>query len=50
MPAAVVPVAQSKEGLPIAVQIAARPFEDEHALGVASILDAVFGYRIPPGL
>ena len=50
MPAAVVPVAQSKEGLPIAVQIAARPFEDENALGVASILDAVFGYRIPPGL
>lgn len=50
MPAAVVPIGQSKEGLPIAVQIAARPFEDENALGVAAILDAVFGYRIPPAL
>ena len=47
MPAAVVPVGSSPEGLPIGVQIAARPFEDESALGVAALLDAVFGYRIP---
>ena len=48
MPAAVVPIAMSPEGLPIGVQIAARPFEDETALGVAAILDHTFGYRIPP--
>ncbi len=46
-PAAVVPVGES-EGLPIGVQIIARPFEDETALGIASIVDAAFGYRPPP--
>ncbi len=47
-PAAVVPVGKSAEGLPIAVQIAARPFEDETVLGVAAVLDAAFGYSPPP--
>jgi amidase len=47
-PAAVVPVGCSREGLPIGVQIVARPFEDETALGVAAIVDAAFGYRPPP--
>ncbi len=47
-PAAVVPVGQSPEGLPIGVQIAARPYEDEVALGVAAVVDAAFGYRPPP--
>ena len=47
-PAAVVPVGSSPEGLPIGVQIAARPFEDEIALGIAAILDSAFGYRPPP--
>ena len=47
-PAAVVPVGTSPEGLPIGVQIVARPFEDETALGIASIVDAAFGYRPPP--
>jgi amidase len=47
-PAAVVPVGQSPEGLPIGVQIIARPYEDEIALGVAGIVDAAFGYRTPP--
>ena len=47
-PAAVVPVDRSPEGLPIGVQIIARPFEDEVALGVAGIVDAAFGYRPPP--
>jgi amidase len=47
-PAAVVPVGQSPEGLPIGVQIAARPYEDEVALGVAAVIDAAFGYRPPP--
>ena len=46
-PAAVVPVGQSPEGLPIGVQIVARPFEDETALGVAAVVDAAFGYHAP---
>ena len=47
-PAAVVPVGRSPEGLPIGVQIVARPFEDETALGIAGIVDTAFGYRVPP--
>ena len=47
-PAAVVPVGSSPEGLPIGVQVVARPFEDEIALGVAAQVDAAFGYRPPP--
>jgi Asp-tRNA(Asn)/Glu-tRNA(Gln) amidotransferase A subunit family amidase len=47
-PAAVVPVGNSPEGLPIGVQIVARPFEDETALGVAAVVDAAFGFRPPP--
>jgi len=47
-PAAVVPVGRSPEGLPIGVQIAARTFHDETALGIAGIVDAAFGYRTPP--
>jgi amidase len=47
-PAAVVPVGHSPEGLPIGVQIVARPFHDETALGVAAVVDAAFGYRPPP--
>ena len=46
-PAAVVPVGRSPEGLPIGVQVAARPFDDEVALGIAAILDATFGYCTP---
>jgi len=48
-PAAVVPVGHSPEGLPIAVQVAARPFEDEVALGIAAMVDRAFGFQ-PPGL
>jgi Asp-tRNA(Asn)/Glu-tRNA(Gln) amidotransferase A subunit family amidase len=47
-PAAVVPVGKSLEGLPIGVQVVARPFEDETALGIAAIVDDAFGYRSPP--
>ena len=46
-PAAVVPVGRSPEGLPIGVQVAARPFEDEAALGVAAVVDTAFGYKPP---
>jgi Asp-tRNA(Asn)/Glu-tRNA(Gln) amidotransferase A subunit family amidase len=51
-PAAVVPVGRTESeggpGLPIGVQIVARPFQDEAALGIAAILDEAFGYRPPP--
>ena len=47
-PAAVVPVGRSPEGLPIGVQIAGRPFEDEVVLGVAKVVDREFGFRPPP--
>jgi Asp-tRNA(Asn)/Glu-tRNA(Gln) amidotransferase A subunit family amidase len=51
-PAAVIPVGRTEgengPGLPIGVQIVARPHEDEVALGIAAILDAAFGYQPPP--
>ncbi len=47
-PAAVIPVGRSPEGLPIGVQIVARPFEDDIALGIAAVVDAAFGYHPPP--
>jgi amidase len=46
-PAVVVPVGRSPDGLPIGVQIVARPFEDETALGIAAVVDTAFGYRAP---
>jgi Asp-tRNA(Asn)/Glu-tRNA(Gln) amidotransferase A subunit family amidase len=46
-PAAVVPVSRSKEGLPIGVQIAGRPFADELVLAVAEAVESEFGYRAP---
>jgi amidase len=47
-PAAVVPVGSSPEGLPIGVQVAGRPFEDERVLAVAAAIERAFGYRRPP--
>jgi amidase len=46
-PAVVAPVGSSPEGLPIGIQIVARPWHDETALGIAAIVDAAFGYRAP---
>src|SRR5215469_8146933 len=48
VPAAVVPVGRSSEGLPIGVQLIGRPFEDERVLGIASLIDYEFGYVPPP--
>jgi amidase len=48
-PAAVVPVGKSAEGLPIGVQVAGRPFEDESVLAVAAAIEREFGYQ-PPAL
>ena len=48
-PAAVVPVGQSAEGLPIGVQIAGRPWEEEWVLSVAAALEAECGvWHRPP--
>jgi Asp-tRNA(Asn)/Glu-tRNA(Gln) amidotransferase A subunit family amidase len=48
-PAIVVPVGQSTEGLPIGVQISARPWEEELVLSVAAELEAQCGaWRKPP--
>src|SRR5215469_4629041 len=48
-PAAVVPVSQSQEGLPIGVQIVGRPWEEEQVLSVASIIEKECGgWRVPP--
>ncbi len=48
-PAVVVPVNQSPEGLPIGVQIVARPWDEEQALCVAAMLEERCGdWRIPP--
>jgi Asp-tRNA(Asn)/Glu-tRNA(Gln) amidotransferase A subunit family amidase len=49
-PAAVLPVRRSPEGLPIGVQVAGRPWEDELVLAVAKLIDREFGYAPPPML
>jgi amidase len=47
-PAAVVPVGRSAQGLPIGVQVVARPYEDETALAIANAIDKAFGFTPPP--
>jgi len=48
-PAAVVPVSQSVEGLPIGVQIVGRPWEEEQVLAVAGTLEKCCGaWKRPP--
>ncbi|MGO9166797.1 MAG: amidase [Candidatus Sulfotelmatobacter sp.] len=48
-PAAVVPVGQSSEGLPIGAQIVGRPWEEEQVLSVAAALEKECGaWRVPP--
>lgn len=48
-PAAVVPVSQTQEGLPIGVQIVGRPWEEEQVLSVAAALESGCGeWKGPP--
>jgi len=48
-PAVVVPVGKSREGLPIGVQIVARPWQEELVISIASALEAQRGcYGQPP--
>ena len=49
-PAAAIPISQSNEGLPIGVQIVARPWEEELVLAVAAELEAQRGPRQGPKL
>jgi Asp-tRNA(Asn)/Glu-tRNA(Gln) amidotransferase A subunit family amidase len=42
-----VPVGRSQEGLPIGVQVIARPYEDEVAIEVANVLEKSFGWMKP---
>jgi len=42
-PAAVVPVSQSSEGLPIGVQLVGRPWEEEQVLSLAAVLERELG-------
>jgi len=49
MPAAVVPVSQSQEGLPVGVQIVGRPWQEEMVLEVAAAIEQARGpWRKPP--
>jgi len=43
-PAVVVPVGRSPEGLPIGVQIAGRPYENEIVLAIAATIERDFGF------
>lgn len=48
-PAAVVPVAQSSNGLPIGVQVVGRPFDDPRVLEAAAMIERECGgYQPPP--
>ena len=48
-PAAVVPVGRSSEGLPIGVQISARPWQEELVLAVAETVEKECGgWKVPP--
>ncbi len=49
-PAAVVPVGKSPEGLPIAVQIVAHPWEEELVISVAAALEAQCGCYPHPNI
>lgn len=48
LPAAVVPVGESKEGLPIGVQVVGRPYEEYTVLAVAEAIERNFGWQEPP--
>ena len=47
-PAAVVPIHQSAEGLPVGVQIIGRHYREHEVLYVAGVLEKQFGWQAPP--
>jgi amidase len=48
LPAAVIPVGKSLEGLPIGVQIVGRPYEEYSVCTIAEAIDRVFSWQEPP--
>lgn len=50
LPSVCVPAARSREGLPVGVQIVARPFREEEALAAALIIERELGGWQPPPL
>ena len=48
LPAAVVPVGKSPQGLPIGVQIVGRPFEEYSVCTIAEAIEKVFTFQEPP--
>ena len=48
MPAATVPVSRSPEGLPIGVQVVARPWEEELVLSVSELIEEGCGFKLRP--
>jgi amidase len=47
-PAAVVPVGESPEGLPIGVQVVGLPYQEELVLKVAAAIESAGGFKAPP--
>jgi Asp-tRNA(Asn)/Glu-tRNA(Gln) amidotransferase A subunit family amidase len=50
LPAAVVPVGQSPQGLPVGVQIVGRPYSDYSVCTIAEAIQKVFSWQAPPML
>ncbi len=49
MPAGAVPVTRSPQGLPIGVQVVARPWEDESVLAILQVIEEACGpWKAPP--
>ena len=48
MPAASVPVSRSPEGLPIGVQVVARPWQEELVLSVSELIEEGCGFKLRP--
>jgi Asp-tRNA(Asn)/Glu-tRNA(Gln) amidotransferase A subunit family amidase len=49
MPAGVVPVTRSPQGLPIGVQVVARPWEDESVMAILQVIEEACGpWKAPP--
>ncbi len=48
LPAVVVPVSHSADGLPIGVQVVGRPLEEEVVLEAAAVIEESYGYKAPP--
>lgn len=49
-PAVVIPIGQTKDGLPIGMQIVGKRWKEMELLAIAQEIDTVIGgFRLPPG-